>query len=398
MKVLIADRLSAETISSLERLGFAVTNRPELSADDLVTQAGYVNVIVVRSTKVTAAAIEAAPDLSLIVRAGAGVNTIDVAKASARGVYVANCPGKNADAVAELAIGLMIACDRRIAFATADLRDGQWKKKAYGEANGLKGRTLGVIGLGAIGEGVARRAHGLQMNVLAWSRSLTPDRAKAMGLQYAESPLQVAQHCDAISLHTAYVPQLKHMINAEFFSAMKDGAIFINTARGELVDTAALKQAIQDKQLRVGLDAFENEPTGGDGPSFEDKELAAMVTGTPHIGASTEQASEAIAEEVVRIIRVFRETGRPPGAVNLCQRSPATHALVVRHLNRVGVLAGVLTQLREEGVNVEEMENTIFDGAAAACCTLLLDQEPTSGTLNKIREHEAVLQLTLNAR
>ncbi len=398
MNVLIADRLSQETVTSLERLGFQVSNRPELSADDLPQAAADANVIVVRSTKVTAATIEAAENLSLIVRAGAGVNTIDVATASGRGVYVANCPGKNADAVAELAIGLMIAADRRIAFAWQELQQGIWKKKAYGASHGLKGRTLGIIGLGAIGEGVARRAHGLQMNVLAWSRSLTQDRARAMGLQHAETPLEVAKNSDAISLHTAYVPEMKHFINAEFFSAMRDGAIFINTARGELVDTAALKQAIQDKQLRVGLDAYENEPTGGDGPGFADTELASLVTGTPHIGASTDQAAEAIAAEVVRIIKVFRETGRPPGAVNLCQRSPATHALVVRHHNRVGVLAGVLDQLRQEGVNVEEMENTIFDGAAAACCTMLLDQAPNSSTLKKIRENDSILQLTLNAR
>ncbi len=398
MKVLIADRLSQETVTSLEELGFEVDNRPELSADDLPQESGDASVIVVRSTKVTAQTIDAAGNLSLIVRAGAGVNTIDVKTASERGVYVANCPGKNADAVAELAIGLLIAADRRIAFAWQELQDGVWKKKAYGDSHGLKGRTLGILGLGAIGEGVARRAHGLQMNVLAWSRSLTPDRAQAMGLQYAKTPLDVAKNADAVSLHTAYVPEMKHFIDADFFSAMRDGAIFVNTARGELVDTAALKQAIRDKQLRVGLDAYENEPTGADGPGFEDTELVSMVTGTPHIGASTDQAAEAIAAEVVRIIKVFRESGRPPGAVNLCERSPATHALVVRHLNRVGVLAGVLDQLREEDVNVEEMENTIFDGAAAACCTMLLDQAPDAATLERIRQNESVLQLTLNAR
>ncbi|MDA7979394.1 MAG: 3-phosphoglycerate dehydrogenase family protein [Pirellulales bacterium] len=398
MKVLIADRLSPETVTSLQELGIEVANHPEFSADDLPQHARDANVIVVRSTKVTTATIEAAEGLSLIVRAGAGVNTIDVATASACGVYVANCPGKNADAVAELAIGLLIAADRRIAFAWKDLQQGDWKKKAYGASRGLKGRTLGIMGLGAIGERVAQRAQGLQMNVLAWSRSLTPERAQAMGFQYAESPLDVARNSDAVSLHTAYNPELKHFIGAEFFSAMRDGAIFVNTARGELVDTAALKAAISEKQLRVGLDAYENEPTGADGPNFVDTDLVSMVTGTPHIGASTDQASEAIAAEVVRIIRVFRESGRPPGAVNLCQRSPATHALVVRHLNRVGVLAGVLDHLRAADVNVEEMENTIFDGASAACCTLLLDQAPSDQALSKIRESKSVLQVTLNER
>ena len=178
---------------------------------------------------------------------------------------------------------------------------------------------------------------------------------------------------------------------------MKDGAILINTSRGELVDTEALKQAIREKNLRVGLDVFENEPSGGDA-EFPDCELAGMVTCTPHIGASTEESSEAIAAEAVQIVREFRRSGKPPNTVNLCQRTPATHSLVVRHYNRVGVLAGVLDCLREEGVNVEEMENTIFDGAKAACCTLQLDTPPSPATISKLQQSADILQVTLEAR
>src|SRR5512140_2629850 len=152
MKVLIVDKLSAETVTSLQKLGLQVEVRSDLSAETLPGALADVDILVVRSTKVSAAAIQAAPQLSLIIRAGAGVDTIDLAAASARGIYVANCPGKNTAAVAELAIGLLVAADRRIVDATIALRNGAWRKKEFGKARGLAGRTLGILGFGAIGK------------------------------------------------------------------------------------------------------------------------------------------------------------------------------------------------------------------------------------------------------
>ncbi|MDH3719339.1 MAG: 3-phosphoglycerate dehydrogenase family protein [Planctomycetota bacterium] len=397
MKILIADKLSDGALNALQKAGLEAEFRPDLSADELPSAIARFNVLVVRSTRVTAETINAADNLSLIVRAGAGVNTIDVAAASAHGIYVTNCPGMNSDAVAELAIGLLIACDRRIVNATTELRSGQWNKKEYGRARGLKGRTLGILGMGMIGQGVARRARGLEMQVVAWSRSLTRERAESLGVQFAESPSIVAQTSDAVSIHLAATAETKHLVNREFLEAMKDRAILINTSRGDLVDTAALSEAILAKGLRVGLDVFEDEPGSGQA-EFADVDLASIVTGTPHIGASTEQASEAIADEVVRIIDSFRETGHPPNAVNLCARTPATHSFVVRHYNRVGVLAGVLDALREEGINVEEMENTIFDGTLAACCTLQLDQPPSPQIIDQLTSDENIIQVHLEAR
>jgi D-3-phosphoglycerate dehydrogenase len=197
---------------------------------------------------------------------------------------------------------------------------------------------------------------------------------------------------DAVSVHLALAGETRHLVGEEFFGALRTGAIFVNTSRGEVVETSALKRAIAERQLRVGLDVFENEPSGGEG-AFDDVELAAAVAATPHIGASTDEASEAIAAEVVRIIEAFLSSGRPPGVVNLCARSPATHQLVVRHFNRVGVLAGVLDGLREEGVNVEEMENTIFAGADAACCTLHLDQPPSEQLVARLRSDPNILHV-----
>ncbi len=395
MNVLIVDKMSPEVVCALEKLGLQVQVRNDLDAATLPSAVGPTDILVVRSTKVTAATIQAAPRLSLIIRAGAGVDTIDLATASDRGIYVANCPGKNTAAVAELAIGLLVAADRRIVDATVALRNGAWRKKEFGKARGLAGRTLGVLGFGAIGKAVAARAAGLEMKVVACSRSLTPEAAKAQGVGYADSPDELAAVSDAVSIHLAFTPETKHLVGARFLDALRPGAILVNTSRGPLVDTAALRTAIVAKGLRVGLDVFEGEPAGAEA-DWTDKELASLVTATPHVGASTDQATEAVAAEVVRIVGLFITTGHPAGTVNLCAHSPAKFRLVVRHLNRVGVLAFVLDGLRGEGINVEEMENTIFAGAAAACCSMLLDQSPSDSLVDDMRKNDNILHVLLN--
>lgn len=395
MKILIADKMSKTAISSLEALGHQVVSNPDLKAEDLPGAIGDAEVLIVRSTKVLAATIEAGKNLSLIIRAGAGVNTIDLAKASECGVYVTNCPGKNTEAVAELAIGLLIAADRRIPDATADLRAGKWRKKEYGKAAGLKGRTLGILGTGNIGKAVIRRAQALEMNVVAWSRSLTPEKAAELGVGFCATPLDVAKAADAVSLHLAAKPETKGLVNAEFLAAMKDGAILVNTARGEVVDWAALADAIAAKKLRVATDVYAGEPAGGEAP-FEQTDLAATFAAcTPHVGASTDQASEAIAQEAVRIVKVFQETGTPPNVVNIRTKTAAVINLVVRHYNKVGVIASVLVLLREAGVNIEEMENLVFEGGTAACCTLKLDQKPSADIIAKIEAGENILSASL---
>jgi len=395
MNVLILDKLSANAVRGLEELGLNVEVRTDLDAASLPGAIGLADILIVRSTKVTTATIQAATRLSLIIRAGAGVDTIDMTTASERGIYVANCPGKNTAAVAELAIGLLVAADRRIVDATVALRNGAWRKKEFGKARGLAGRTLGILGFGAIGKAVAERAAGLGMKVVVWSRSLTPEAAEAQGVGYASSPKELAAVCDAVSIHLALTPETKHIVGPKFLDALRPGAILINTSRGPLVDTSALRAAIAAKGLRVGLDVFENEPVGAEA-DWTDKELASLVTCTPHIGASTDQATEAVADEVVRIVELFVRTGRPAGTVNLCDRSPAKFRLMIRHLNRVGVLAYVLHSLREEGINVEEMENTIFAGAKAACCSTLLDQRPSDTLVDGLRNNDNILQVTLN--
>ena len=306
---------------------------------------------------------------------------------------MANCPGKNTLAVAELAIGMMIAADRRIVDASVALRSGSWQKKEFGKARGLAGRTLGILGFGAIGRAVGQRAAALGMKLVTWSPlDLTPEQAKELGIGYMNSVEEVAAVANVVTIHCALTPETKHLVGKKFFDAMKPGAILINTSRGPLVDTAALRAAIAEKKIRVGMDVFENEPAGGEA-AFADKELASLVTCTPHIGASTDQAAGAIAAEAVRIVKLFLETGCPAGTVNLCTEWKATHRLIVKCLNKVGVLAGVLDRLREEGVNVENIENTVFAGAKVASFSLLLDRAPSNKLVDAIRATEDILSV-----
>ncbi len=394
MKILIADKLSPKAILALEKKGANITSNPNLKAEELSEAIDNANILIVRSTKVFAETIEAGKSLELIIRAGAGVNNIDLEKASSSGVYVANCPGKNSDAVAELALGHIIACDRRIVDASLDLRSGNWKKKAYQNAAGLKGRTLGIIGLGSIGSALAKIAKGLDMRVIAWSRSLTPDKADKLDLVYCESIDEVAANADVISVHLAMTPDTKHLLNTKFFNKMKNEAIFVNTSRGEIVDTAALHKAIDEKALRVGLDVFENEPGSGLA-EFDQTDLAGSITGTPHIAASTNQASEAIADEVVRIVDSLIKTGKPINAVNSRNKTEDGTILMIRHYNRVGVLASVLDALREAEINVEDMENNIFHGSAAAIASLKLDKTPSADVISEISSNESIIQVSI---
>jgi D-3-phosphoglycerate dehydrogenase len=388
MKLLVADKLSTSHLDGLRKLGLTVEYEPDATAADLPQRLAGVAVLVVRSTEVTAAAIDAAPALTLIVRAGAGMNTIDRAAASRRGIFVANCPGKNAVAVAELVFGLLLAIDRRIPDQIGELQRGKWNKKEYAKADGILGKTMGIIGLGAIGQHVNDRAHAFGMPVVAWSRSLDAAKARALDVERAADSIEVARRADVVSLHVALAADTRGLCGRDFFAAMKPGAIFINTARAEVVDAAALEAAVRERGLRVGLDVHPGEPDGGTG-SYGSPLLALPgVYGTHHVGASTRQAETAIADETVRIVRAFVERGEVPNCVNLCKRSPARYQLVVQHLDRIGVLAHVLNALRKHAINVEEMENQIFDGAEAACCTLRLGSEPSRDCMDEIRAHD----------
>jgi D-3-phosphoglycerate dehydrogenase len=380
----------------LKQLGLDVTYSPGTKAEDLPKVIGASRILVVRSKQVTAETLNAAPELNLVLRAGAGVNTIDVKTASARGIYVTNCPGKNSIAVAELVFALLLGLDRRIADNVASLRAHKWNKKEYSKADGLYGKTLGLIGTGRIGREVITRAQAFGMRVIAWSRSLSLDDAKELGVEPCIDVETVFRTSDVVTVHVALKPETRKLVNAARIALMKPNAIFINTARGEVVDQAALQAALAAGKIRAGLDVFDPEPAEGTG-DFSDPILdLPNCYGTHHIGASTEQAQEAIAEEAIRIIETFIKTGVVLNCVNLATRTTAKWQLTVRHYDRVGVLAFVMDKIRRAQINIQEVENVIFDGGKAASCRIALDQQLAPDLLQAIKgENGDIIDLQL---
>jgi D-3-phosphoglycerate dehydrogenase / 2-oxoglutarate reductase len=393
LNVLIADAFSEAAIDRLRASGHTLRVDPSLKGGALTEAIASFNpnVLVVRSTKVTGADLDASPALELVVRAGAGVDTIDVDGASARGIFVSNCPGKNATAVAELAFGLILALDRRIPDNVQASREGRWEKGAFSKADGIKGKTLGLVGLGSIGREMIARARAFEMEVVAWSRSLTEAGARELGVRRASDPLDLARQADVVSLHVASTPDTVGLVDAAFLEAMRPGAWIVNTARDAVVDEAALAAVLETKGLRFATDVPSGEPADKKGAFQHPLMGHPSVYITHHIGASTEQATEAIGAEAERVVQAYAETGRALNAVNLADRTPATHLLTVRHRDRVGVLAHVLDEVRRAGWNVQEMENLIFTGAEAASARIRFDGRPDGRTLEAIRTQEHVL-------
>jgi D-3-phosphoglycerate dehydrogenase len=406
MKVLIADKFEKSGLDALKAIGVEVLYEPDLKDAALgeALASTKADVLVVRSTKVPESVLEAS-NLSLVVRAGAGFDTIDVKAASRRGIYVSNCPGRNSIAVAELAFGLILSLDRRIPDNVAELRAGKWNKKEFSKARGLNGRTLGLLGFGSIGQEMAKRAQAFGMKLAIWSEMgievgkdglpvdlpllvrLRPAAGAPMepSVRVCETPAEVAAHCDILSVHVALNDKTRGVINADVLNQLKPGSFFVNTARGEVVDYKALETAVKEKNLRVAIDVYGKEPATPTG-DFTDPLIALPnVYGTHHIGASTDQAQEAIAAETVHIVQVFAQTGRVPNVINLARKTPATHVLVVRQKDRPGVLAHVFDLLRGAGLNVEETENIIFADAEAAIARVNVDGEPSADVIARIK-------------
>jgi D-3-phosphoglycerate dehydrogenase / 2-oxoglutarate reductase len=306
------------------------------------------------------------------VRAGAGTNTIEVDAASEVGIYVTNVPGRNAIAVAELTMGLLLAIDRRIADNVADLRTGSWNKADYSKADGLFGKVIGIVGLGEIGFAVAERAtgFGLQVHAIRKERDeATDERIRGLDIELVDSLEELVASSDIVSIHVPTTPETESMFDARLLDRMKEGAILLNTSRGDIVDEAALLDALETRGIRAGLDVYPDEP--GSAATDWSSKLAQHpnVVGTHHIGASTSQAQKAVAEGVVEIIDAFVR-GEILNCVNLAPTRLGTHTLHVRHFDRVGVLAGVFDILRRRELNVEQMENRVFEGRNAAVATI----------------------------
>lgn len=401
MRLLVADKMLLGPLAELEVLGVEISYQPTLEAADLPEALRGADILVVRSTVVPAEVIEKSPNLNLIIRAGAGVNTIDVSTASRHGVYVANCPGKNGAAVAELAMAHILATDRRLVDATVALRDGRWDKTEFQVARGIYGRKLGIAGLGAIGKLVLNRAKAFGMKARGWSRSLTDQRATSLGLVRHHSLRELAADSDVLTIHLPLSEQTRGIVNREVLEALPQGAVLINTSRAEILDEVALADIAPKKQLSLGLDVFSDEPEAGRAsytPSLLTKLAGSTVLyATPHIGASTEQAQHAVSREVARIVRAFLTEEEVPNVVNVCRNTPARFALVMRARDEVGVLANVLNVIKRHGLNIEEIVNTVFDGARAACTKLRLTGRPSEACLDEIRAFEEVFHVDVVA-
>ncbi len=397
MKALVADKFEQSGLEGLEAIGYQVFFEPTLQGDALgerIRETGA-DVLIVRSTKVEASMMEGAR-LGVIIRAGAGTNTIDVAAASERGIRVANCPGKNSIAVAELAFGLILAVDRHIPDNVSELRAGHWKKGEFSKARGLYGRTLGLIGMGAISQEMIGRARAFGMYVVGISRWMTPEAAAALGIGRAATLEELAYMSDIVSVHVSLNSDTKGLLKKQFFEKLRPGSTLINTSRAEVVDQDALLWALEEREVWAGLDVFEGEPEGATGTYEGPLKNHPRVYCTHHIGASTDQAQEAIAAEVVRICRDYKLSGTVHNAVNVKPRAAkATHVIVVRHLDRVGVLAHVLGVLKDEGVNVQEMENIILGGARSAIAQISVDKDPSPGALLAIKMNPNVFDASV---
>lgn len=399
MKVCVADNLPQDAVTELENLGMKVSNLPKLTADELSKGLEDAQVIIVRSTVVTAECIKNSPKLSLIVRAGAGVNNIDMQAASDAGIYVANCPGQNSIAVAELAMGLILSLDRYIADNVSSFRDGNWNKAAYSKADGIFGKTLGIIGTGQIGQELIKRARAFGMPVIAWSRSLTPQKAEKLKVKRANSIEEVAESCDVLSIHLAQNDQTRGIISKDVLATLKDGAFVINTSRAGVIDEDALFGELSSGRLKAGLDVI------GDEPEFKQGEFTSRFQSlnnayiTHHVGASTKQAQLAVANDAVDIVRGYAKEGHVRNWLNHCKQTDAPWQLVVRHFDKPGVIANVMSELKEAKINAQELTNVIFDGKKTACCTIQLDARPSENIMQSIRtRQDEVISATLIER
>lgn len=398
MRILLADALPDAAIDRLRAAGDEVELAPQLTTDDLPGALHGVEALVVRSTKVDAAAIDAADNLGIIVRAGAGTNTIDCNHAAERAVFVCNVPGRNALAVAELTLGLLLAIDRHIAAGTADLRAGRWNKKAHGAADGLFGRRLGIIGLGDIGMAVAERAAAFGMDVVTVAKADRPratvEAADDLGVSFVADVDELLATSDVVSIHIPSNDATRGMVDAAFLARMRDGAILLNTSRGDIVDGAALLEAMDSRGIRAGLDVYPDEPSSGEGAFDSALARHDNVVGTHHIGASTQQAQDAVGHGTVDVLDAYRE-GRIQHCVNLESAPPRAATITVRHLDQVGVLASILQVLRSARLNVTTMRNRVFAGSIAAVATIDVGTAPDEAVLGEIRGLRHVIQASV---
>lgn len=373
MKILVADLFSPDGIAEMKKMGHEVTYEPKVVGADFVKTIGSVQptVLVVRSKKVTKEVIDANPKLEMVIRAGAGYDTIDVEYCSHKGIYVCNCPGKNSVAVAELAMGIMIAIDRRIAENNQLLKEGKWEKGMFADCIGLKGRTVGLLGIGNIGKEVCKRCTAFGMKVIAWDAFLSAEEITAMGATKIETAQEIAKQADIISIHVPAVKETIKMVNKEFLALLKPQAVLINTARANLVvEEDILAHLDSVKGFWYGSDVFSAEPA--EKKAAYDNKLAKhpKVVGTHHIGASTIEAETAIGIEAVRMVKEYGAMKKVNNCVNMAMDVKSTHCMSIKYKSEVGTLAAILGHFSEHKLKIEELRNEVFKDRHACVSTI----------------------------
>jgi D-3-phosphoglycerate dehydrogenase / 2-oxoglutarate reductase len=321
MTVLIADAFSPAGMAELENLGMEVIYDKDLSGDSLKEAMATLqpDALVVRSTKVPKDTIDAAgPLLNLVLRAGAGYDNIDHAHAATKGTHVANCPGMNSHAVAELTLGLMLGVDRRLADGNTLLKDGKWSKSAFAKCRGMKGQTLGLCGFGNIGKLVLKRAQAFEMEVIVDNMFPEQGAEEEFNFRYVNRDELIASS-DFLSFHLPATSETKGMINAELLGQMKDDAVLINTSRGGIMNEEDILAKLNAcPNFWMGTDVFAQEPSSGKLGEFKnDLAQHPRVLGSHHIGASTLQSEAAIGWEVVRVLEKLMNTGLVDNCVNM---------------------------------------------------------------------------------
>jgi D-3-phosphoglycerate dehydrogenase len=373
LKVLVPEKLADPGIKLLEK-DFEVDVRLDLGPDELLETIGDYDGLIVRSaTRVTAEVMDRAENLKAIGRAGIGVDNIDIDAATKRGVIVANAPESNTVAAAEHTLGLMLASARRIPAADSSLREGQWKRSIFKGVE-VSGKTLGLIGLGHVGAIVARGALGMGMRVLAYDPYVSEDRMRSMNVVRAETPDEVFEQADFVSLHVPRTPQTVGLVEENALSKMKPTAYLINVARGGIVDETALYNALKDGTIAgAALDVFAEEPTT-ESPIF----TLPNVVVTPHLGASTAEAQDRAGITAAEQVATALSGAVPIHAINAPVPMGEGAEFVAQFSGLCEALGSLLYQLADETSDALRIE---YRGEVAGFDTRLLDVSAQKGLL-----------------
>jgi D-3-phosphoglycerate dehydrogenase len=389
MKIIVADSLPASALDVLQADGWTIDARTGRSPKDLAADLSDADAILVRSaTKVDASLIAAAPKLRIIARAGVGVDNVDVEAASARGILVVNAAGASSISVAEHACALMLALARAVPAADKTMKAGKWEKKHL-LGTEVRGKTLGIAGFGRIGQEVAQRARAFGMHVVTHDPFISADLAARSGVQLVSLD-ELCRSADYISLHLPATKETRHMFDDRLFAKCKPGLRLINTARGELVDEAALRRAIESGVVAgAGLDVFEQEP-----PSDWSLAQLPQVIATPHIAASTEEAQELVGIETAATVRNFLRDGIVRNAVNFPSIHPEEMERLqpwIRLADHLGALAVQMGVARVEAISVR-----YYGALAEGHAVDILASSATAGVLRPMLSDSEVT--IVNAR